>query len=102
VAGIGTSNIKAKELDSPLAWGAGVVGGSIPTAAEGVIGGWEEADKSSRAIFFLPESVPGTYQVGGVFTYHAICVVHTTRKFYPDNATHPIYALMLVHVLESN
>jgi hypothetical protein len=55
VAGIvGTSNIKAKGLDSPLAWGAGVVGGSIPTAraaaAEGVIGGcWEEADKSSRA-----------------------------------------------------
>jgi hypothetical protein len=36
VAGIGTSNIKAKELDSPLAWGAGagagVVGGSVPTA----------------------------------------------------------------------
>jgi hypothetical protein len=36
-----------------MAWGAGVVGGSIPTAraaaAEGVIGGWEEADKSSRA-----------------------------------------------------
>ena len=25
MAGIGTSNIKAKELDSPLAWGAGVV-----------------------------------------------------------------------------
>jgi hypothetical protein len=53
VAGIGTSNIKAKELDSPLAWGAGVVGGSVPTAgaaaAEGVIGGREEADKSSRA-----------------------------------------------------
>ena len=53
VAGIGTSNIKAKELDSPLAGGAGVVGGSIPTAraaaAEGVIGSWEEADKSSRA-----------------------------------------------------
>jgi hypothetical protein len=53
VAGIGTIFIKAKELDSPLAWGAGVVGGSIPTAraaaAEGVIGGWEEADKSSRA-----------------------------------------------------
>jgi hypothetical protein len=53
VAGIGTSNNKAKELDSPLAWGAGVVGGSVPTAraaaAEGVIGGWEEADKSSRA-----------------------------------------------------
>jgi hypothetical protein len=53
VAGIDTSNIKAKELDSPLAWGADVVGESIPTAraaaAEGVIGGWEEADKSSRA-----------------------------------------------------
>jgi hypothetical protein len=53
VAGLGTSNIKAKEFDSPLAWGAGVVGGSIPTAraaaAEGVIGAWEEADKSSRA-----------------------------------------------------
>jgi hypothetical protein len=53
VAGIGTSNIKAKELDSPLAWGAGVVGGSVTTAgaaaAEGVIGGREEADKSSRA-----------------------------------------------------
>jgi len=53
VAGIGTSNIKAKELDSPLAGGAGVVGGAIPTAraaaAEGVIGSWEEADKSSRA-----------------------------------------------------
>ena len=53
VAGIGTSNIKAKELDSPLAGGAGVVGGAIPTAraaaAEGVIGSGEEADKSSRA-----------------------------------------------------
>jgi hypothetical protein len=40
VAGIGTSNAKAKELDSPLAWGAGVVGGPVPTAgaaaAEGV------------------------------------------------------------------
>jgi hypothetical protein len=49
VAGIGTSNIKAKELDRPLAGGggAGVVGGAIPTAraaaAEGVIGSWEEA-----------------------------------------------------------
>jgi hypothetical protein len=46
VAGIGTSNVKAKELDSPLAWVAGVVGGSVPTAgaaaAEGVIGGREE------------------------------------------------------------
>ena len=30
VAGIGTSNIKAKELDSPLARGAGVISGSIP------------------------------------------------------------------------
>ena len=55
--GIGTSNIKAKKWDSPLARGAGVVGGSVPTAraaaaaaaAEGVIGGWEEVDKSSRA-----------------------------------------------------
>jgi hypothetical protein len=45
-------------LDSPLAWGAGVVGagvvgGYVPTAgaaaAEGVIGGREEADKSSGA-----------------------------------------------------
>jgi hypothetical protein len=53
VAGIGTSYVEAKELDSPLAWGAGVVGGSIPTAgaaaAEGVIGGREEADKSRGA-----------------------------------------------------
>ena len=53
VAGISTSNVKAKELDSPLAGGAGVVGGAIPTAraaaAEGVIGSWEEAEKSSRA-----------------------------------------------------
>jgi hypothetical protein len=32
VAGIGTSNVKAKELDSPLAWGAGVVSGSVPPA----------------------------------------------------------------------
>ena len=43
VAGIGTSDVKAKELDSPLAWGAGVVGGSVPTAGaaatECVIGG---------------------------------------------------------------
>jgi hypothetical protein len=33
VAGICTSNIKAKELDIPLAGGAGVVGGgAVPTA----------------------------------------------------------------------
>jgi hypothetical protein len=38
VAGIGTSNIKAKELDSPLAWGAG--GGSwVHTNDEGSGGG---------------------------------------------------------------
>jgi hypothetical protein len=47
VASICTSDVKAKELDSPLAWGAGVVGGSVPTAgaaaAECVIGGREEA-----------------------------------------------------------
>jgi hypothetical protein len=53
VASICTSDFKAKELDSPLAWGAGVVGGSVPTAgeaaAEYVIGGREESDKSSRA-----------------------------------------------------
>jgi hypothetical protein len=53
VAGICTSDVKAEELDSPLAWGAGVVGGSVPTAgaaaAECVIGGREESDKSSRA-----------------------------------------------------
>ena len=53
MAGISTSKVKAKELDSPLAGGAGVVGGAIPTAraaaAEGVIGSWEEANKSSRA-----------------------------------------------------
>jgi hypothetical protein len=53
VAGICTSNIKAEELDSPLAWGAGVVGGAIPTAgaaaAECVIGSREESDKSGRA-----------------------------------------------------
>jgi hypothetical protein len=47
VAGIWTSDVKAEELDSPLAWGAGVVvGGSVPmagaAAAECVIG-----DKSS-------------------------------------------------------
>jgi hypothetical protein len=53
VASICMSHVKAKELDSPLAWGAGVVGGSVPTAgaavAKGVIGSWEESDKSSRA-----------------------------------------------------
>jgi hypothetical protein len=53
VASICTSDVKAKELDSPLVWGAGVVGGSVPTAgaaaAECVIGGREESDKSSRA-----------------------------------------------------
>ena len=53
MAGICTSNIKAKELGSPLAWGTGVVGGSVLTAgaaaAERVIGGREESDKSGRA-----------------------------------------------------
>jgi hypothetical protein len=53
VAGICTSSIKAEELDSPLAWGAGVVGGAVPTAgaavAECVIGSREESDKSGRA-----------------------------------------------------
>jgi hypothetical protein len=32
VGSICTSDVKAKESDSPLAWGAGVVGGSVPTA----------------------------------------------------------------------
>jgi hypothetical protein len=55
VAGIITSNIKAAELDSPLAGGAGVVvGGTVPTAgaatAEIIIRrSRKESDKSSRA-----------------------------------------------------
>jgi hypothetical protein len=53
MAGICTSDVKAEELDGPLAGGAGVVGGSVPTAgaaaAECVIGGGKESDKSSRA-----------------------------------------------------
>jgi hypothetical protein len=48
VAGIGTSNIKAEELDSLLA-GAGVVGGTVPTAgaaaAESIISSRKESDK---------------------------------------------------------
>jgi hypothetical protein len=35
VASIGTGQIKAKELDSPLSWGVGVVGGIAPTAGAG-------------------------------------------------------------------
>jgi hypothetical protein len=34
VAGVSTSNIKAKELDGPLAGRAHVVGGAIPTAGQ--------------------------------------------------------------------
>jgi hypothetical protein len=55
VASICTSDVKAKESDSPLAWGEGVmVGGSVPptagaAVAECIIGGREESDKSSRA-----------------------------------------------------
>jgi hypothetical protein len=54
VAGISTSNIKVEELlDSPLAWRAGVVGCTVPTAvaaaAESIISSRKESDKSSRA-----------------------------------------------------
>jgi hypothetical protein len=55
VAGISTSNIKAEELDSPLAGHAGVVVGvTVPrtagaTAAESIISSRKESDKSSRA-----------------------------------------------------
>jgi hypothetical protein len=49
VAGICTSDVKAKELDGPLAGGAGALGGAEAAAAERVIGGGKESDKSSRA-----------------------------------------------------
>jgi hypothetical protein len=53
VASISAGQVKAKELDSPLAWGAGVVGGAVPAegagASKGVVGGREEAKESRRA-----------------------------------------------------
>jgi hypothetical protein len=49
VAGGSTSNIKAKELDGPLAGRASVVDAAVPTAAESVVGGRKEPDRSSRA-----------------------------------------------------
>jgi hypothetical protein len=52
VAGVSTSDIKAKEQDGPLAGRASVVGGAVPTAgaaaAESGIGGGKESEKSSR------------------------------------------------------
>jgi hypothetical protein len=48
VACICTSDVKPKELDSPLAWGAGVSGRWVRTNGGGS-GGREEADKSSGA-----------------------------------------------------
>jgi hypothetical protein len=50
VASISVSQVKAKELDSPLAWGAGVVVGAVPVvgagASKGIGGGREEAKES--------------------------------------------------------
>ena len=54
VAGVSAGNVEAKELDGPLVWGAGVVGGAVPTAgatgvAEGSVCSGEEANKSGGA-----------------------------------------------------
>jgi hypothetical protein len=54
VTGIGTGDVEAKELDSPLARASGVVGGAIPTAGatgvgESSIGGREEAKEGRGA-----------------------------------------------------
>jgi hypothetical protein len=48
VMGIGTGQVKAQELDSPLARGAAVIGGAVSTAgaavAEGLVGSREETE----------------------------------------------------------
>jgi hypothetical protein len=53
VAGIGAGQVEAKELDSPLARGAGEISGSIPVtgtaAAEGFVSGREKAEKGGGA-----------------------------------------------------
>jgi hypothetical protein len=41
---IGTGQVKAEELDSPLASGAGVIHGGVSTAAEGLVCSREETE----------------------------------------------------------
>ena len=68
VAGVSTSNIKAEELDGPLAWACECGGGSIPTvgaaAAESIISsrmtGVSLPNETDECIFGFPQSPCGT------------------------------------------
>jgi hypothetical protein len=49
MAGVGTGEIEAKELDSPLARGASMIRGTVPAtgaaATESLVGGRKEAEE---------------------------------------------------------
>ena len=53
VASVGTGEVQAEELDSPLSGSASVIGVAVPTAgaggAKGVVSGREETGKSGGA-----------------------------------------------------